>query len=182
MSAYDLAKSKRSVGPLYPVLLDARGRVIDGLHRREADPNWPSVTLEHIKTERERLVARIVANICRRDISLEERKTQIQELAKLLAQEGVERGRMVSKIAELTGLTDRYIRMLLPEEFKREYTVSVSESTPIKSEIISESEKGVTPIILEELSAGELTCPHCEKRIFVIHVKPTDEHKLVAGE
>jgi len=182
MSAYDLAKSRRSVGPLYPILLDAHGRIIDGLHRREADANWPSVTLKHIKTERERLIARIVANTCRRDVSLEERGAQIQELAKLLAQEGVKRGQMVSKIAELTGLTDRYIRMLLPEEFKREYSISAFERSPVKSEMISESEKGVAFVGFKELTAGELTCPHCEKRISVIHVKPTDEHKLVAGE
>jgi len=175
---YDLAKSRRSVGPLYPILLDAHGRIIDGLHRREADANWPSVMLEHIKTERERLVARIVANTCRRDVSLEERGAQIQELAKLLAQEGVKREQMVSKIAELTGLTDRYIRMLLPEEFKREYSISPL----IKSEITSELGEEVTPLEFQELTAGELLCPHCEKRICIIHVKPTDEHKLVAGE
>jgi len=178
MSAYDLAKSKRSIGPLYPVLLDARGYIIDGLHRREADPSWPSVTLKHIKTERERLVARIVANTCRRDVSLEERKAQIHELAKLLAREGVERERIVAKIAELTGLTDRYIRMLLPSEFKREYP----ESPLVASEAISDIQKDVKFSEFEELVAGQLACPHCEKRIIVIHVKPTDEHKLVAGE
>lgn len=51
VSEFDFRKGE--VGPLYPVLVDAYGNVIDGLHRLEADPKWPKKKLEWVKTERE---------------------------------------------------------------------------------------------------------------------------------
>ena len=39
----DLDKSNKVIGQLYPVLRDARGRVIDGFHRIDVDPNWKSI-------------------------------------------------------------------------------------------------------------------------------------------
>jgi len=131
---YDLAETRRSVDELYPVLLDAEGNVIDGNHRLEVHPGWRTETLPNIKTRVQLWLARIVANSCRRVVSREERATQLTELARSLVEEGVERGDMVSTIAGLTTFSERYVRELLPEEYKRGYTA------PEKSELSSEYE------------------------------------------
>jgi len=54
----DLRFSSKKVGKLYPILLDNDGNIIDGKHRLAADENWPKVRLEHIKSEKARLLAR----------------------------------------------------------------------------------------------------------------------------
>ena len=130
---YDLKESKRSVQELYPVLRDAYGNVIDGNHRLEADPKWRSETLKHIRTPTQLALARIVANTHRRAISREERAEQIRELASTLTEhDEVPREEIVVTIADLTTFTERYVRDLLPGEYKRSYTL------PDKSELSSE--------------------------------------------
>jgi len=115
---YDLAKSKKSVHELYPVIKDAHGNVIDGFHRLEADPNWKTETLEQIKTPAQLALARIIANTHRRSISKEERKLQLVTLAEELVKEGMKREDVIPQIVELTTFTDRYIREMLPNEYK----------------------------------------------------------------
>jgi hypothetical protein len=121
---YDLGESKLRVRELYPVLLDAHGSVVDGFHRLRADPDWRTETLEHIKTPTQLVLARIVANTHRRSIGREERQEQINELARcLLEDEKVPREQLRSTIAELTTFTERYVRDLLSDEYKRSYDV-----------------------------------------------------------
>ena len=71
--------SGERVGQLYPVLLDKHGNVVDGLHRLKADPNWPKI----------RLVARLIANVCRRNVPAEEKSRMLEELGELYVKEGV---------------------------------------------------------------------------------------------
>ena len=115
---YDLAESKRRVRELYPVLVDAHGNIVDGFHRLEADPGWERRTLEHIRTPAQLWLARVVANTHRRAVSREERVEQVTSLAEALVDEGVPRAKVVSAIAELTTFSERYIRGLLPDEYK----------------------------------------------------------------
>ena len=116
---YDLTESRRSVRELYSVLLDAHGNVIDGYHRLRVDPDWKTETLEHIKTPTQLVLARIIANTHRRSVSREERKEQINELARcLLEGENVPRQELISTLADLTTFSDMYIRDLLSEEYK----------------------------------------------------------------
>ena len=65
----ELRASSKRVGRLYPILLDRHGNIIDGLHRFEADGNWPMIVLENIETVKEKLVARLISNVCRRHVS-----------------------------------------------------------------------------------------------------------------
>jgi len=51
LSEYDLKKSEKGIGQLYPILEAKDGEVIDGFHREEADKKWKRVRLEHIDTE-----------------------------------------------------------------------------------------------------------------------------------
>ena len=121
-SHYDLGESKRSIRELYPVLLDAHGNVIDGFHRLEADGGWKTERLEHIKTPTQLALARIVANTHRRIVSRDERAQQIEELARaLLDHDGVSKTEIVPTIAELTTFSERYVRDLLPDDYKRSY-------------------------------------------------------------
>jgi len=131
---YSLAETRRSVNELYPVLLDAHGNLIDGNSRLDAAPGWRTETRENIRTRSQLWLARIVANSCRRVVSREERAEQITELAKSLTEEGVPRTDMVSTVSRLTTFSDRYVRELLPDTYKRGYTA------PGKSELSSEYE------------------------------------------
>jgi len=132
--AYDLAETRRSVDELYPVLLDAHGNLIDGNSRLDAVPGWRTETRENIRTRSQLWLARIVANSCRRVVSRGERATQFTELARSLMEEGVPRMDMVSTVAGLTTFSERYVRGLLPDEYKRGYRA------PGKSELSSELE------------------------------------------
>lgn len=131
---YDLKKSKDIIGPLYPRLLDKGGREIDGFHREEATPDWPAQTLDHIDTDVKYWTARIIANVHRRAVSSDERKKEIIELAKALRDEGRE-GSLVNIISELTTFSERYIRGLLPDDFKQRPGIGGVEpgSTPEQS-------------------------------------------------
>jgi len=131
---YNLAETRRSLDELYPVLLDAHGNLIDGNSRLDAAPDWRTETRENIRTRSQLWLARIVANSCRRVVSREERAEQITELARSLMEEGVPRMDMVSTVSRLTTFSDRYVRKLLPDEYKRGYT------PPGKSELSSEYE------------------------------------------
>ena len=118
MAEYDLRESKRSTRELYPVLVDAYGNIVDGFHRLEADTDWERKTLEHIRTPAQLWLARIVANTHRRTVSREERAEQVTRLAEALVSEGVPRAEIVSTIAEHTTFSGRYIRGLLPDDYK----------------------------------------------------------------
>jgi hypothetical protein len=116
---YDLAKSKKSVQELYPVIKDAHGNVIDGFHRLEADPRWRTETLDNIQTPTQLALARIIANTHRRSISKEERKLQLVTLAEELVKEGLPKEKVIPTIVELTTFTDSYVYEMLPAEYKK---------------------------------------------------------------
>ncbi len=115
---YNLKNSKEVIGPLYPRLLDKQGREIDGFHRENADPEWPTTILDQIDTDVKYWTARIVANTHRRSVSREERRKAFIELAKALRAEGHE-GSLVKLIHEMTTFSERYIQNLLPIVFKQ---------------------------------------------------------------
>jgi len=75
-----------------------------------------------------------VANAHRRTGTKEERQKEIIELAKALRSEDYE-GSLVKLISGFTTFSERYIRGLLPDEYKQDYTV------PDKSELNSDSEQ-----------------------------------------
>lgn len=144
MSEYDLEKSYHKIGAIYPILVDRNGNVVDGFHRRQVDEKWPVQVLDWVKTREDQLVARIVANTCRRTVSMEERKRELTELATIMANRGVPIGKIAEEIAEKTGLSESYIRKILPRHLKLEPRVKAGEARweEISKEKASFGERG----------------------------------------
>jgi len=117
-SASDLKLSSKRIGKLYPVLLDKDGNIIDGQHRLAADADWPSVKLSHIGSEKERLLARLISNVCRRTVSPQEKRQVLEDLGGVYMKEGEKPGGLAYRIAEDTGMTYRWVMKYLPERMK----------------------------------------------------------------
>jgi hypothetical protein len=81
--------SSEVVGQLYPVLRDAKGKVIDGFHRLDSNPGWHSVTLDEVKTEEQRMIVAFHANLGRRSIGVKEKTRMINELAEVYFRQGL---------------------------------------------------------------------------------------------
>jgi hypothetical protein len=114
----ELKSSSTRIGQLYPILVDSNGEIIDGQHRFQADKTWRKVVLENIRTEKDRLVARIVANNVRRRVSQGEKQDLLNELGSLLQRQGIPPGRIGRSIAEETGMSYRWVMKYLSRKFK----------------------------------------------------------------
>ena len=99
-------------------MVDYFGNIIDGKHRFSVDETWKSVRLEHIKTEKDRLISRIVSNTLRRRVSCKEKKEVLGRLGENFLSEGIEHGRIAYKIAEETGMSYQWVIKYLPPRFK----------------------------------------------------------------
>jgi ribosomal protein L32 len=106
---YDIKKSALTIGKLYPVLKSADGKIIDGMHRKHVDKNWP----EHIVNVSGHMatVARIVANVQRREVSPKEKTNMLRQLAE-------ETHWTPEQIAEKTGMSISWVRKYLPYKYK----------------------------------------------------------------
>jgi very-short-patch-repair endonuclease len=135
---YDLNKSAKKLGKLYPILKDAHGNIIDGFHRQNADPDWQSIKVDSVTTPAELELARLATNFCRRTL----KDSEIQNrLVFLIGKCGMK----PEEIAEATGIHVRTIYRYMPQELKNE-TISKSTSEA-KSEIARQSLTTVTPSI-----------------------------------
>jgi hypothetical protein len=114
----DLELSCKHVGHLYPVLMDKHGNVIDGNHRLVADKNWPKLKLDHIKSKKELVLARLVSNVCRRNVPRTEKTQMLRELGEIHVQEGVSPGKIPHVVAEETGMSYRWVMEYLPDDLK----------------------------------------------------------------
>lgn len=116
----ELRLSSRRVGRLYPVLLDKHGNVIDGKHRLAADENWPKMRLDHVESEEDRLIAKLISNVCRRNVSAAEKGEILQGLGETCVKAGVKPGtELARKISEETGMSYRWVMKYLPSNFKQ---------------------------------------------------------------
>jgi len=114
----DFKSSAQKVGKLYPVLEDSYGNVIDGQHRLEADEDWPRIRLESVKTEKDKIIVRLIGNACRRTVPAQEKTDMLDKLASILLKEGLKPGEIAEKIAEDTGMSYRWVVKYLPEKYK----------------------------------------------------------------
>jgi len=115
---FDYAKSTKIVGQLYPVLKAKNGEIIDGFTRKGAIKFWREEILEHIDTKEKMLVARLVANKCRRIVSVNEVKEWVNELAEMYVQQGTKPGEISNAIAENTGYAEASIQIYLDPKYK----------------------------------------------------------------
>ncbi len=114
----ELSSSSKRIGQLYPILVDYYGNIIDGKHRFSADEKWKRVRLEHIKTEKDRLIARIVGNNLRRTVSGNEKRALLDRLGEIYFNKGIELGKIAYRIAEETGMSYQWVMKYLPDRFK----------------------------------------------------------------
>jgi ribosomal protein L32 len=145
---YDIKKSKEKIGPLYPVLKSADGQIIDGKHRKLADKDWPECTV-NIKGDAV-LIARIVANVQRREVSPKEKTDMLKELAEATHW-------TPEQIAENSGMSISWVRKYLPSEFKN------GDMAKLASKKHEKTRKTV--------SAKELpVCPSCKSEMILVRV------------
>jgi len=87
--------------------------IIDGKHRKQADPTWPEEEIE-VKDQKQEILVRMHSNY-RRQVSKKETQTQLLMLADILEAEGVPREEVASKLDEMTPYTISWIGRLLPK-------------------------------------------------------------------
>jgi len=114
----ELKSSSNRIGQLYPILVDYFGNIIDGKHRFSVDEKWKTVRLEHVKTEKDRLIARIIGNNLRRTVSSNEKMRLLDRLGEIYFSEGIEHGKIAYEIAEQTGMSYQWVMKYLPDRFK----------------------------------------------------------------
>lgn len=91
MSAEGLERSEKIVGQLRKVILTPEGKVVDGFHRLDVNPEWGTETWENIKTEEDYWKTRAHLNYTRRNATenrLEKLKI-INSLAKYYMSQGL---------------------------------------------------------------------------------------------
>lgn len=168
---YDYNRSTKKVGQLIPILRASDGEVIDGVHRLEEVPSWESVKLHHIKTKVEKLAARVVANMCRRDIPKKEKDEWVTNLAKELQRQGVKKGQIAKEISELTGMSERWALTYLPKKFKEEEKVKAGKATAARhaaERAITSELKDTFSDVLEQVEETVAEAPDKTDRVVEI--------------
>jgi len=127
---YDLKKSTKTIGSLYPVLVDAAGKVIDGVHRLEADTNWRREVHPEIDSEEKFLIARCVANWHRRQVPRQEKAEWINGLAEIYKKQGIVGATISEKIISVTGLAYETVMDYLNIEYKQRKREKPTEQPP----------------------------------------------------
>jgi hypothetical protein len=119
---YDLKKSKSKIGEIYPVIKDAKGRIIDGKHRKEADPNWREEDHPEVDTDEKFILWQMHSNWQRREVTWQEKANWINRLAAIYQNEGykalITGNEIVKKIMEVTGLSQPTVNAYLADEYK----------------------------------------------------------------
>ena len=125
---------------MYPILKSKDGQIIDGFHREVADPNWKTLVLPEIDNEEKLLLARLIANFHRRQITREEKEEWINGLARIYRGQGLKvamtrnlggfENQIKNRIAEVTGLSSHTVSIYLSEDYKQEPTTILHPSLP----------------------------------------------------
>ena len=131
MISLELKSSAERIGQLYPIPVDYHGNIIDGEHRFGVDENWRRVRLDHIRTEKDKLIARIVSNTVRRSVPSKEKTELLERLGEIYLNEGVKPGKISHKIMEETGMSYRWVMKYLPGRFKDDAQSERASSTLI---------------------------------------------------
>ena len=115
---YDLKKSAKEIGHLYPVLKSPDGKIIAGRSRLKADPNWPVEVRKDLDTPLKFALARLAENLHRRSLPAEEKTEDLTAIAEALLADGFE-GDLVKEIASRIAMSVRWVQEFLPEKFKQ---------------------------------------------------------------
>jgi len=118
LARQQLKSSSERIGQLYPILVDYYGNIIDGEHRFGANAKWRRARLKHIRSEKDRLIARIISNNVRRIVSPKEKRETLKKLGEIYLNEGINPGSIAHKIANETGMSYTWVVKYLPHKFK----------------------------------------------------------------
>lgn len=110
MKTEALEESYKRIGALYPVLVDKKGKIIDGKHRKKVDPNWKEEVID-VENEKDRLLIEFAANITRREIPREEITKLLDNLAK-------ETGWNSTRIANEIGRSESFVQQNISQKYK----------------------------------------------------------------
>jgi hypothetical protein len=114
-----LRDSSARVGPQYPILTDANGRIIDGHHRDEADPSWPKKVATRrdgvtpIETDAEALALIAELDIRRPPMPEKTRKDIDRILGELATTNRIKRDRIEAELIHDASRSDRAIAELV---------------------------------------------------------------------
>jgi hypothetical protein len=117
VTAEDLRKSKKAVGPIYPIIKSTDGTIIDGKHRSEVS-GWPTRIVD-IKDPLKILQLRVHANMLRRDISRTEKEGWIAEAYRLLEQK-LGRKPLLEEVASKLGLSHSTVNIYHVERQRKQ--------------------------------------------------------------
>lgn len=106
-----MKRSYEKLGALVPVIEDAYGNVIDGLHRLKVDPKWPRIRLGWVTDPAQAKLARVAINHCRRKVPAEEISEALAFLVGTLDLKPQE-------VADAFGMSKRWVYKHLPAEYK----------------------------------------------------------------
>jgi hypothetical protein len=150
-----LRKLRELVGELYPVLVDEEGNIIDGWHRVKVNPNWHRKMVK-CKDVSDKALVWLAAH-ARRGINPKELSVKMIQVAEKLLTEGVPREQIVTKIAELTGYSERHVRRLLPAKYK----AKEKARTPTVKLLYEEKPKPAEEKPAERKAPAKYLCPVC---------------------
>jgi len=71
-----------------------------------------------VETEEQRLLARLISNVCRRHVSAEEKTEVLGRLGEIYLKEGVEPEKIAKEIMDKTGMSYRWVMKYLPDKYK----------------------------------------------------------------
>jgi len=155
-----LKRSKKQIGPIYPILKAPDGTIIDGRHRAKADPDWPSITLDWLKSPVEVEMIRLIAHI-RREMPAKEKS---ECLAKLIEMTGWK----PKELAENLGVSYRWVMKYLPDRYKDERMKALAARCAAK-------EKSLVKYPPEKLSKLDKVQLHHESLIGELRERARDE-------
>lgn len=107
----DLKESEKSIGQIYPVLMNSQGEIIDGRHRKRVKPDWKELQLP-VNPGIDTLRLRVHLNMMRRDIERDEKSQWISETRTLLQFQG-KKGTQ-KEIAEALGVKRTWVEKYNP--------------------------------------------------------------------
>lgn len=164
----ELEKSKEL--QIYPVIKDKKGNIIDGFHRKAADPKWKEIVID-IKNPIEKVKIQLEANLKRREVTKEEKQEWIEEAKKELRKRGIYPS--VKKVGEVLGVGHGTISKWLSigNEGVSIETLDDRKLTPYGknmfylSEINNKESRNDAYYVIKE---GEL-CPTLKRRSWFFH-------------
>jgi len=128
--------------------------IIDGYHRLNVNPKWPRKKVEEVRDPVQLAIARLIANVCRRTVSAEEKTEWLRQIAELT-------GWTPRQIAENLPVSYTWVMKYLPDEYK---TKTWEQEKPITRRVISCARCGDAVSMPVHLK-GQFYCESCARKI-----------------